>query len=188
MSGHSIPVSMAKEKGFAHKAIAPIASAGTESATDAITPFALSVPLRSPLRSAFGKGEKVSLRSASGKGKNEVPAKGALTKKIQLERNNKIRIPKCFGSMEEIIRWYDQGFIGIHQLVWLRVEGSFENGNEIENPLEIQLQWSGFWKKLSPLCQLHNCSNGKNLTTLLQTTPGRVLLNNVLKKRKNLKT
>jgi DNA-directed RNA polymerase beta' subunit len=110
------------------------------------------------------------------------------TKTQHLEKKKKIDIPKYFGSMEEIIRWYDQGFLGIHQLVWLRVKGSFENGNEIENPIEIQLQWSGFWKKLSPLCQFHNGSNGKNLTTLLQTTPGRVLLNNVLKKRKSLKT
>jgi hypothetical protein len=55
------------------------------------------------------------------------------TKTQHLEKKKKIDIPKYFGSMEEIIRWYDQGFLGIHQLVWLRVKGSFENGNEIEN-------------------------------------------------------
>jgi DNA-directed RNA polymerase beta' subunit len=87
---------------------------------------------------------------------------------------------RWFANLEEVKRWYDQGFIGVHERVWMRVQGSFENGTQGEKPIELQVQNSGFWKKISPRCQIHFDSVGKTLTKMIQTTAGRVLINEIL--------
>jgi DNA-directed RNA polymerase subunit beta' len=91
------------------------------------------------------------------------------------------KIPKrMFGNMEEVKRFFEQGLISIHERVWMRVEGDFETGNHPETPIEFQVQFSGFWRKISTRSQLHINSDGKIITTLIQTTPGRVLVNEIL--------
>jgi hypothetical protein len=64
----------------------------------------------------------------------------------------------------------------------MRVEGNFENGNNPEKPIEFQVQSSGFWRKIGSKYQLHIDSNGEIVTTLIQTTPGRVLINGIFLK------
>lgn len=100
------------------------------------------------------------------------------------EHTNKRK--KWFGNMEEVRSYYDQGLVSIHQKIWMRVEGDYENGNNPERPIEFQVQYSGFWRKIAPKSQLHIDSNGQIVTTLIQTTPGRVLINEILQIKKSI--
>jgi hypothetical protein len=101
--------------------------------------------------------------------------------KIFLNKRKK----RWFGNMEEVKRYYDQGLVSIHERVWMRVEGHYENGKNSEKPIEFQVQLSGFWRKIAPRYQLHIDSDGKIVTTLIQTTPGRVLVNEIFQVKLN---
>ncbi|MBX9703384.1 MAG: hypothetical protein K2X39_04455, partial [Silvanigrellaceae bacterium] len=64
-----------------------------------------------------------------------------------VERSIKQKM-KWFSGIADIQKAYDQGSLGIQQKVWLRIEGDCENGNDPENPIEIQVQPSAFCKKI----------------------------------------
>jgi hypothetical protein len=91
---------------------------------------------------------------------------------------------KWFSGIADIQKAYDQGSLGIQQKVWLRIEGDCENGNDPENPIEIQVQPSAFCKKIYPRYQIHTDSSGHKIATFVQTTAGRVLVNEILNIRK----
>ncbi len=91
---------------------------------------------------------------------------------------------KWFSGKAEIQKAYDQGSLGIQQKVWIRIEGDCENGNDPENPIEIQIQSSAFCRKIYPRYQIHTDSSGQKIATFVQTTAGRVLVNEILNIRK----
>jgi hypothetical protein len=91
---------------------------------------------------------------------------------------------KWFSGKAEIQKAYDQGSLGIQQKVWVRIEGDCENGNDPENPIEIQIQSSAFCRKIYPRYQIHTDSSGQKIATFVQTTAGRVLVNEILNIRK----
>jgi DNA-directed RNA polymerase beta' subunit len=100
-----------------------------------------------------------------------------------VERSIKQKM-KWFSGIEDIQKAYDQGSLGIQQKVWLRIEGDCENGNDPQNPIEIQVQPSAFCKKIYPRYQIHTDSSGHKIATFVQTTAGRVLVNEILNIRK----
>ena len=123
--------------------------------------------------------EKILIDEQIKNNKNEHPELDI--NKIFLNKRKK----RWFGNMEEVKRYYDQGLVSIHERVWMRVEGHYENGKNSEKPIEFQVQLSGFWRKIAPRYQLHIDSDGKIVTTLIQTTPGRVLVNEIFQVKLN---
>ncbi len=89
-----------------------------------------------------------------------------------------------FSGKAEIQKAYGQGSLGIQQKVWIRIEGDCENGNDPENPIEIQIQPSAFCRKIYPRYKIHTDSSGQKIATFIQTTAGRVLVNEILNIRK----
>jgi DNA-directed RNA polymerase beta' subunit len=89
-----------------------------------------------------------------------------------------------FSGMEEIGKAYEKGCLTIHETVWLRIDGQCENGNDPEDPIEYQIQSSGFCKKIYTKYQLHMDSACYSIARFVQTTVGRVFVNEIVNTKK----
>jgi len=89
-----------------------------------------------------------------------------------------------FSGMEEIGKAYEKGCLTIHETVWLRIDGQCENGNDPEDPVEYQIQASGFCKKIYTKYQMHMDSACYSIARFVQTTVGRVFVNEIVNTKK----
>ena len=87
---------------------------------------------------------------------------------------------KYFGCVEDVLMAYNQSLIDLHALIWVRWSGSIESRSFEQEPLEIQVQQIDVVKTIYNTFQRHESQWSLYPSRFLRTTPGRVLVNQVI--------
>ena len=85
-----------------------------------------------------------------------------------------------FGSLEEVSLMYYRGVISLHSWVWIRWKQPFTSWLTKEEPIEVRIGARGSRIEIYRQCQCHYNRWGVLVDQYLQTTVGRVLLNQVI--------
>ena len=85
-----------------------------------------------------------------------------------------------FGSLGEVLMAYNQALIDLHALIWVRWAGSIESRPLEQEPLEIHVQRVDRVKTIYNNFQRHENKWSLKPSRFLRTTPGRVLVNQII--------
>ena len=89
-------------------------------------------------------------------------------------------IENYFTDLDDVIRAYYQKKIDLHNFVWVRWNDFLENGIDFEKPLEIRIHLSGNTVQIYSTYQKFLDMNGNTLSQFIRTTPGRILLHQII--------
>ena len=77
----------------------------------------------------------------------------------------------------------------IHQIIWIKWDGSLESIEDPEQPVEMRINSFGYWNEIFPKFQYHFHFNGLIISQFIRTTVGRLFFNEIIslfsKKKKN---
>ncbi len=85
-----------------------------------------------------------------------------------------------FSDFNDLLKAYYQKKIDLHASVWVRKNGSLETEKTLEQPLEIRINSFGQYNQIFSTYQYDYDLNGQKVKQYVRTTPGRVLLNQVI--------
>ncbi len=85
-----------------------------------------------------------------------------------------------FCDLNDVIKAYNQKKIDLHAEIWVRWNEFIETSNEVEKPLEIRLDYYGNIFQIYSQYQRYFDSKGNQISQFIRTTPGRILLNQLL--------
>ena len=88
----------------------------------------------------------------------------------------------CFTGFNDVSKAYYQNKLQLHTPVWVRVSESVNHESEkgLEEPLEVRISLFGNYDLLFPTYQ-YSYNKTKQISSLcIRTTPGRIILNNVI--------
>ena len=88
----------------------------------------------------------------------------------------------CFTGFNDVSKAYYQNKLQLHTPVWVRVSESVNHESEkgLEEPLEVRISLFGNYDLLFPTYQ-YSYNKTKQISSLyIRTTPGRIVLNNVI--------
>ena len=85
-----------------------------------------------------------------------------------------------FSDFNDLLKAYYQNKIDLHASVWVRKNGLLETEKSLESPLEIRVNSFGQYNKIFSTYQYEYDLNGQKIKQYVRTTPGRVLLNQVI--------
>ena len=89
---------------------------------------------------------------------------------------------KYFLNLEDVIKSYNQKKISLHAPIWVSWSHLFETENEFEHPLEIRIDCYGNVIQIFSKFQKYYNPNKKKISQFIRTTPGRILLNQLILK------
>ena len=89
-------------------------------------------------------------------------------------------IQNYFSNFDNVIRAYYQKKIDLHNFIWVRWNHLFETVFEFEKPLEIRISLFGTRTHIYSTYQHYFDKNGNQISQIIRTTPGRILLNQLL--------
>nr|YP_009106416.1 beta' subunit of RNA polymerase [Geminella minor]AIT95282.1 beta' subunit of RNA polymerase [Geminella minor] len=85
-----------------------------------------------------------------------------------------------FSDLNDVLKAYNQKKIHLHSCIWVRWNSFLESFFEVEKPLEIRVYSSGKFLLIYSTFQRY-VDSSKNLNfQLIRTTPGRILINDLL--------
>jgi len=85
-----------------------------------------------------------------------------------------------FSDLNDVIKAYNQKKIDLHAEIWVRWNEFIETSTEVEKPLEIRLDYYGNIFQIYSQYQRYFDSKGNQISQFIRTTPGRILLNQLL--------
>ena len=85
-----------------------------------------------------------------------------------------------FSDFNDLLKAYYQKKIDLHASVWVRKNGLLETEKSLESPLEIRVNSFGQHNQIFSTYQYEYDLNGQKIKQYVRTTPGRVLLNQVI--------
>lgn len=85
-----------------------------------------------------------------------------------------------FSDFNDLLKAYYQNKIDLHASVWVRKNGLLETEKSLESPLEIRVNSFGQYNQIFSTYQYEYDLNGQKIKQYVRTTPGRVLLNQVI--------
>ena len=85
-----------------------------------------------------------------------------------------------FSDFNDLLKAYYQNKIDLHASVWVRKNGLLETEKSLESPLEIRVNSFGQYNEIFSTYQYEYDLNGQKIKQYVRTTPGRVLLNQVI--------
>jgi len=97
-----------------------------------------------------------------------------------LQKKSKKRGCHYFSDFNDILKAYYQNKIDLHASVWVRKNGSLETEKTLESPLEIRVNSFGQYNQIFSTYQYDYDMNGQKVKQYVRTTPGRVLLNQII--------
>ena len=97
-----------------------------------------------------------------------------------LQKESKKRISHYFSDFNDLLKAFYQKEIDLHQSVWVRKNGSLETEKSLESPLEIRVNSFGQYNQIFSTYQYDYDSNGQKVKQYVRTTPGRILLNQLI--------
>ncbi len=97
-----------------------------------------------------------------------------------LQKKSKKRECHYFSDFNDILKAYYQNKIELHASVWVRKNGSLETEKTLESPLEIRVNSFGQYNQIFSTYQYDYDMNGQKVNQYVRTTPGRVLLNQII--------
>ncbi len=87
---------------------------------------------------------------------------------------------RYFGSMNDVLRAYDQKLVDLHAKIWLRYEGEVKTDKPDNEILETEtLEDGSVWKYYRER-KIRENAEGEVLCQYIQTTPGRVIYNKTI--------
>lgn len=89
-------------------------------------------------------------------------------------------IPNYFSDFDDVIRAYYQKNIDLHNFIWVRWNQLLESILEFEKPLEIRVSLVGNSIQIYSTYQNYFNKNGNKISQLIRTTPGRILLHEIM--------
>lgn len=101
-------------------------------------------------------------------------------KNYVLQEKSKKRVSYYFSDFNDLLKAYYQKKIDLHASVWVRKNGSLETEKTLELPLEIRVNSFGQYNQIFSTYQYDYDLNGQKVKQYVRTTPGRVLLNQVI--------
>ena len=87
---------------------------------------------------------------------------------------------QCFSDFNDLLKAYYQKKIDLHASVWVRNNGLLETEKSLEAPLEIRVNSFGQHNQIFSTYQYEYDLNGQKIKQYVRTTPGRVLLNQII--------
>jgi DNA-directed RNA polymerase subunit beta' len=91
-------------------------------------------------------------------------------------------VGKWFSNLDEVLLAYNQKNLSLHSPVWVRCNQSIENGGQTKGPLELYIHTKGRLIELHQNHQRHYNFLGFQTVQFVRTTPGRVLMNQSIKR------
>ena len=85
-----------------------------------------------------------------------------------------------YSDFNDLLKAYYQKKIDLHASVWVRKNGLLETEKSLESPLEIRVNSFGQHNQIFSTYQYEYDLNGQKIKQYVRTTPGRVLLNQVI--------
>ena len=85
-----------------------------------------------------------------------------------------------FSDFNDLLKAYYQKKIDLHASVWVRNNGLLETEKSLEAPLEIRVNSFGQHNQIFSTYQYEYDLNGQKIKQYVRTTPGRVLLNQII--------
>ena len=85
-----------------------------------------------------------------------------------------------FSDFNDLLKAYYQKKIDLHASVWVRKNGFLETEKSLESPLEIRVNSFGQCNQIFSTYQYEYDLNGQKIKQYVRTTPGRVLLNQLI--------
>jgi DNA-directed RNA polymerase beta' subunit len=99
---------------------------------------------------------------------------------VSYKRSKNIR-RMCFSNWDSVLNAYQKNKIELQSIIWLKWDGQVEFAYESFSPIEIRLNSIGFCEqiqsKIYSICDL----KGNTLSKYIRTTPGRILMNTIIK-------
>jgi len=138
-----------------------------------------------PLYPFFVKALKSSILQSKGYSEAYFPEKkiNKGQKKLGLQKKSCIpskRVSHYFSDFNDLLKAYYQKKIDLHASVWVRKNGSLETEKSLESPLEIRVNSFGQYNQIFSTYQYDYDLNGQKVKQYVRTTPGRILLNQVI--------
>jgi DNA-directed RNA polymerase subunit beta' len=125
------------------------------------------------------KPQLTSLVASNGK-QNINDIKAESKNNFVLQKKSKKRGCHYFSDFNDILKAYYQNKIDLHASVWVRKNGSLETEKTLESPLEIRVNSFGQYNQIFSTYQYDYDMNGQKVKQYVRTTPGRVLLNQII--------
>nr|YP_010564979.1 RNA polymerase beta' subunit [Hyalomonas oviformis]UZA61983.1 RNA polymerase beta' subunit [Hyalomonas oviformis] len=84
-----------------------------------------------------------------------------------------------FNTFLDALKAYELAQIDLHAKIWVKWAGSgfIENGDDQEEPIEIQINKQGYWKEIYASSHNHYDANNVSINKYICTTPGKILFN-----------
>jgi DNA-directed RNA polymerase subunit beta' len=89
-----------------------------------------------------------------------------------------------FGTIEEVLRAYESQKISLHSIIWLRWNHKFQTNANNEKLLELQINRKGQILQIFTSYSRSVDKKGEVMSSVIQTTPGRVLFHNFILKNR----
>jgi DNA-directed RNA polymerase beta' subunit len=87
----------------------------------------------------------------------------------------------CFYDWDSVLTAYETNQIELQSIIWLKWNGKVDFSNESFLPVEIKINSFGHSEKICSKCYLNIDSKGNVLSKYIRTTPGKVLINTIIK-------
>lgn len=85
---------------------------------------------------------------------------------------------RYFGSLDDVLRAYEQGHLDLHAYIWVRHDDTVETGEKDENEVQKteNLEDGTVWKHYKKR-KVRETADGERIAQYIYTTPGRVIYN-----------
>lgn len=128
----------------------------------------------------FNSKPQLTSLGASNRKQNINDLKAESKNNFVLQKKSKKRGCHYFSDFNDILKAYYQNKIDLHASVWVRKNGSLETEKTLESPLEIRVNSFGQYNQIFSTYQYDYDMNGQKVKQYVRTTPGRVLLNQII--------
>ena len=93
-----------------------------------------------------------------------------------------------FQNILEVFSAYSRQEIGLHTPIWIRWNGFVDFGKNLTKPVEIQLRKNGSWNQIHPKFTTFYTQKNEIFSQFIRTTPGRILMNVMIRDFEKPKT
>jgi len=88
---------------------------------------------------------------------------------------------RFFSSLNEAVIAYEQSKLDLHQFIWVRFDGEIESSPGDSTPISTETnETDGTQTIIYPYRRIRQDKSGKIISQFLKTTPGRIILNQVI--------
>lgn len=86
---------------------------------------------------------------------------------------------KYFSNLDDAIMAYEQQQIDLHAYIWVRFDGSVDDGEDDVEP-EVETSADGMVTQTYPSRRIRKDADGKLISQYIRTTPGRIIYNKTI--------